>query len=617
VAIFHLSVKPVSRKGGRSATAAAAYRAGEKIHDLTSDQIFDYTRKRGVEHSEIVLPTSAAKQDINWARDRQALWNAAEMAENRSNSRVAREYEIALPHELNHAQRVELVRAFSADIANRYGVGVDFSIHAPHWNGDERNHHAHILTTTRTIEADGLGKKTEIEWSDTNRRKAGLVAGDKEITGIRKHWEELTNEYLKSQGIEARIDHRSLEAQGIDREPQSHLGPAVSGMQRRGMETQVGERLERESLARAQERLERAAELGRLERERGQLERSIFDLSGDVKAARQERQAKSSAAELLPRTRQPTMEEIQAKGRRQGLQERERQAKDNAPSLEDIRRQGREDWLKLRAETAMPAQVPRREVAVEKATTAELSATPEPDAAAVQRERLSRLTSAELQELIRRINPPAVSQLVALEPAVKATRAQVENTQHTAHQALLRANQAAAESNAWRHAHGMQAKLHDLGVAKSAYLAEREAAARDAERVHREVSAAIGPALAESTQAWAEASQRLTQATAPAREQVAELRQFLAVAYERERLVTEFEQLAKGRAAGRREYQDTSKEWQALAPKLRRAIDRYNGEHPQVQAALLEKFSRTPVLEKSLGAELKQHREDLDQGLSL
>jgi hypothetical protein len=311
------------------------------------------------------------------------------------------------------------------------------------------------------------------------------------------------------------------------------------------------------------------------------------------------------------------MEEIQAKGRRQGLQERERQAKDNAPSLEDIRRQGREDWLKLRAETAMPAQVPRREVAVEKATTAELSATPEPDAAAVQRERLSRLTSAELQELIRRINPPAVSQLVALEPAVKATRAQVENTQHTAHQALLRANQAAAESNAWRHAHGMQAKLHDLGVAKSAYLAEREAAARDAERVHREVSAAIGPALAESTQAWAEASQRLTQATAPAREQVAELRQFLAVAYERERLVTEFEQLAKGRAAGRREYQDTSKEWQALAPKLRRAIDRYNGEHPQVQAALLEKFSRTPVLEKSLGAELKQHREDLDQGLSL
>jgi ATP-dependent exoDNAse (exonuclease V) alpha subunit len=184
--------------------------------------VFDYTRKRGVEHSEIVLPTSAAQRDINWARDRQALWNAAEAAENRSNSRVAREYELALPHELNHAQRVELVRAFSADIANRYGVGVDFAIHAPHWNGDDRNHHAHVLTTTRKIEADGLGQRSEIEWSDTNRRNAGLVSGEQEITAIRERWETLTNEYLQAHGIDARIDHRSLEAQGIEREPQSH-----------------------------------------------------------------------------------------------------------------------------------------------------------------------------------------------------------------------------------------------------------------------------------------------------------------------------------------------------------------------------------------------------------
>ena len=86
---------------GRSATAAAAYRSAELVHDVSSDEVFDYTRKRGVEHTEIVLPATAAKLDINWARDRQALWNAAEVAENRSNSRVAREYEIALPHELN------------------------------------------------------------------------------------------------------------------------------------------------------------------------------------------------------------------------------------------------------------------------------------------------------------------------------------------------------------------------------------------------------------------------------------------------------------------------------------------------------------------------------------
>ena len=73
MAIYHLSVKPISRAGGRSATAAAAYRSGELVHDLTSDEVFDYTRKRGVEHSEIVLPTAAARADINWARDRQAL----------------------------------------------------------------------------------------------------------------------------------------------------------------------------------------------------------------------------------------------------------------------------------------------------------------------------------------------------------------------------------------------------------------------------------------------------------------------------------------------------------------------------------------------------------------
>jgi len=92
MAIYHLSIKTVARSGGRSATAAAAYRSGEKIADRASGQTFDYARKRGVEHTEIVLPTKAALQDINWARDRQALWNAAEGAEKRKDSRVAREY---------------------------------------------------------------------------------------------------------------------------------------------------------------------------------------------------------------------------------------------------------------------------------------------------------------------------------------------------------------------------------------------------------------------------------------------------------------------------------------------------------------------------------------------
>ncbi len=341
MAIYHLSVKPVSRKGGRSATAAAAYRSAELVYDETSGETFDYTRKRGVEHAEIVLPTECAKQDINWARDRQALWNAAEAAENRSNSRVAREYEVALPHEMDRAQRVELVRSFSQSIADRYGCAVDFAIHAPHREGDERNWHAHLLSTTRTIEPGGLGEKTEIEWSDTNRRKAELKPGKEEISQIREQWASLTNERLKELQLDIRIDHRSLEHQGIEREPQSHLGPAVSGMERRGIETEVGKRLELEALEGGQQRLEKAAELGRLERETAGLERSILDLSGDLESAKRERDQQLAKSQELSRPK---------------------------PSIEELQRQGREAWLAMRAEQKaaeiVMAQTPEQVVAL-------------------------------------------------------------------------------------------------------------------------------------------------------------------------------------------------------------------------------------------------------------
>lgn len=323
MAIYHLSVKPISRKGGRSATAASAYRAAEIVHDETTGQTFDYTRKQGVEHTEIVLPTECARQDINWARDREQLWNAAEKAENRSNSRVAREYELALPHEMNHEQRVGLVRDFSQGLADRYGVAVDMAIHAPHREGDERNHHAHLLTTTRTIEPGGLGPKTEIEWSDGNRQKAGLGPAKEAITEIRAEWEGLTNERLQQLGIEARIDHRSLAARGIEREPQSHLGPAVSGMERRGIETEVGKRLEVEAQEAAQARIEKAAELGQMMREGRVLERSILDLSGDLEGAKRERD--------LQRYR-----EVQLAG--------------PGKSVDQLQREGREQWLAMRAE---------------------------------------------------------------------------------------------------------------------------------------------------------------------------------------------------------------------------------------------------------------------------
>jgi hypothetical protein len=313
MAIYHLSIKTVGRSGGRSATAAAAYRSGEAIADLTSGQVFDYTRKRGVEHTEIVLPTKAALQDIHWARDRQSLWNAAEVAEKRKDARVAREYELAIPHELNKAQRMTLVREFSEYVANRYGVGVDFAIHKAHREGDQRNHHAHVLTTTREVTPMGLGAKTALELSETDRAKRGMPHSRAEFVEIRERWALLSNEHLKEYGHEARIDHRTLAAQGIARQPSFHLGVAVTALARRGIESRVEGRVAWQEQHAVLEKLAAAKEAGELERESRRRDAGFLHLNTDVRAARYDRdaskaidgaQAQSRGAWLTYRTHQ-------------------------------------------------------------------------------------------------------------------------------------------------------------------------------------------------------------------------------------------------------------------------------------------------------------------------
>lgn len=313
VAIYHLSIKPLSRAQGRSATAAAAYRSASTIHDETTGQTFDYRRKRGLEHAEVVLPSAAAARAATHPlADRERLWNAAEQAEKRKDARVAREYEVALPHELTKAERIELVRAFATELANRYGAVVDVAIHAPHREGDVRNHHAHVLTTTRVVEAEGLGAKTPVELSDADRRARGLATGRAEIAAIRARWAELTNEHLARSGQASRIDHRSLEAQGIAREPTIHQGPAITALERRGIRTEVGYRLE----ADASERLTRAAELGRLEREAREVAREFVTASTDLAAALRARDARASAEPTL------TLAEQQARAREAWLASR-------------------------------------------------------------------------------------------------------------------------------------------------------------------------------------------------------------------------------------------------------------------------------------------------------
>ena len=157
----------------------------------------------------------------------------------------------------------------------REGCAIDVAIHAPGREGDNRNHHAHILRTTRKVEADGMGAKLDTE-------KAGRKRSD-DLEAVRARWADLTNERLRENGIAARVDHRSLEAQGIDREPTKHLGSAASGYERRtGQPSDKRIQQEREAV----ERLARAKEACELER---QIDRGILDLSGDLNAAKAER----------------------------------------------------------------------------------------------------------------------------------------------------------------------------------------------------------------------------------------------------------------------------------------------------------------------------------------
>ncbi len=222
MAIFHLSVKTISRTAGRSSTAAAAYRAGVEITDERTGEIHDYRRKSGVESAELFLPDGAPE----WATDRAKLWNAAEQSEKRKNSTVAREFEVALPSELSADQRRKLAHDFARELVKRHGFAVDVAIHAPGKEGDTRNHHAHILCTTRKLTAEGFTEKT--------RELDDRATGAQEVTHWREQWAGLTNAALERAGHAVRVDHRSLEMQGIDREPAIHLGPSATAIERRG-----------------------------------------------------------------------------------------------------------------------------------------------------------------------------------------------------------------------------------------------------------------------------------------------------------------------------------------------------------------------------------------------
>ena len=220
MAIYHLHVKVIGRKSGSSAVASAAYRSGSRLRDERLDRSHDFSAKRGVVHSEVMLPENAPEA---W-RDRERLWNDVEAFEIRKDAQLAREVEFALPREMTQAQGIELARDFvQAEFVDR-GMIADLNVHWDMAEDGMPKPHAHVMLTMRAVDENGFGQKVR-DWNRTEM-----------VERWRERWAELANERLAELDIDARIDHRSLEAQGIALEPQSQIGAPAKRIEDRGIE---------------------------------------------------------------------------------------------------------------------------------------------------------------------------------------------------------------------------------------------------------------------------------------------------------------------------------------------------------------------------------------------
>lgn len=345
MAIFHLDIRPVGRSAGRTATSAAAYRAGERIRDERTGALYNHSKRDDVLHKEIFLPSKLerAGSGMEWARNRSTLWNMAEEVERYPNANVAREYQVALPPELSAEKRVGLARTFSREIADRYNVAVDLAVHAPRPEGDPRNFHAHLLATTREITPEGLGPKTGLDMTGGVRSELGLPPSRQEFRTLRARWAELTNEALREANIEARIDHRSLEAQGIDREPKPRLPWAAIAAERKGERSEVAERIRERYRQRVAARREKAAgkDAGRL-----------AGKAADSGAAKPQAGEGSGPQDMDARRRQAVQDWLK---HRSGLEQAGHghgHAGSPRLSMDEIRQRAVEAWRRLRARGA-------------------------------------------------------------------------------------------------------------------------------------------------------------------------------------------------------------------------------------------------------------------------
>jgi ATP-dependent exoDNAse (exonuclease V) alpha subunit len=257
LAIYHLRLKVISRALGRAAkpggatrrsvVAAAAYRSGERLYDSSQERWFEFD-KPDVIHKEILAPDNVPVAE--WVFDRQTLWNFVERAEKRVDAQLAREVEITLPRELTKDQQIELVRAFVRDQFVSKGMVADIAIHRPDASDGQEQPHAHVLLTLRRLDPSsptGFCATKERGWnepvevakavSEARKRfnntglpedKAALEEAEarRNVNVWRREWAAYANRALDAAGSAARIDHRTLEAQGIFRAPQPSLGLA-------------------------------------------------------------------------------------------------------------------------------------------------------------------------------------------------------------------------------------------------------------------------------------------------------------------------------------------------------------------------------------------------------
>ena len=571
MAIYHLSVKTVSRSAGRSATAAAAYRAGVKITDGRTGEIHDYTRKGGVQSATLIVPADA----VAWANDREVIWNAAEQAEKRKNSTVAREFEIALPSELSSAERQRLAVDFANELVARHGCAADVAIHAPGKEGDNRNHHAHILLTTRRLTPDGMGEKT--------RELDDQKTGKELVTQWRERFATLQNERLREAGHAVQVDHRSHAERGLQVEPTWHLGPAATAIERRtGQRSRIGQDFDQA----AAERLRKAQEAGQLERQAQAIDRSIIDLTGDLQAALRERDKAQEA---------------------QRLAAFEKHAK---AEMDAIR-------VKRAAQAPTPAPAPVR------APEARL------DPAEAEKQHLSRMSSTELAEEIRRRQLPSVDSEVERDRAVMAStakRRELHKQEETGKAFVLKAEQAI---DAWREQHPLKAKMHDSGVFRSAELAQRVQKAEEGQQALQAVQMQARSVAAKDAELRKAVRSQVVASQAEGRADLVQLEKLHQVKTTQERAAAtarreleavpkEFRAMAASREAKAFGWSDKGSKWQAAPEQLQKLIDGYNAAPREVRASMLDRITSdrgSKQLRELLDAQQANYRQN-DRGMS-